>query len=346
MQDGQQFVMKSPTGEEIFLFTLENSKGCRVLISNYGATITSYAIAGIGGKPNDIVLGFDDMHDYFSPAYLKNYPWFGAAVGRYANRIGNARFSLGGKEYRLTSNNGAHQLHGGPGGFDRRTWELKGYKKTSHSFLELRYFSKDGEEGFPGNLDTVIRFELSENNELCYEYRAETDQATPVNLTHHTYFNLNNGEGTILDHELRIPASRILGQDEWLVADGQINSVEGTAFDLRSYQTIRSGLARIDEYDKSFIVDREGNGLMTVAEARYRDTHLEILSTENILHFYSGKWIPELNGKRQYHYGPFSGFCLETHDFTNAVNIAHFPVNILEPGDTYRHKTVYRPMMG
>jgi aldose 1-epimerase len=332
--------------EDIYLFTLSNAIGTEVIISNYGAIITSFKIKNQEGTVNDIVLGFDKVEDYWSADYLQQYPWFGCAVGRYANRIKNAEFSINGKKYSLTKNNGNEILHGGPGGFDRRLWQFVSSGETPHPYLELGYKSKDGEEGFPGNLDVMIRFELNNENELSYVYTASCDEPTAINLTHHSYFNLNNGMGIINDHEIKIYSSNILEQDSNLTVTGNILPVQNTVFDFRNFKSIADGLAGTDEYDKSFIVDKaEGDtGLLLVAEARSPKTgiRLQVWSNEPVVHFYSGKWTPVVKGKNGIMYGPFSGFCLETHKHPNSVNIPHFPNTILKPGEIYMQKTVYK----
>ncbi|HEY6063582.1 MAG TPA: aldose epimerase family protein [Chitinophagaceae bacterium] len=346
MPISQQYCLRHSSGEDIYLFTLRNATGTEVIITNYGAIITSFKIKNQDGTVNDIVLGFDQVEDYWSADYLQQYPWFGCAVGRYANRIKNSEFSIDGKKYSLSKNKGPDQLHGGINGFDKKVWTLVSSGEIPHPFLELGYKSTDGEEGFPGNLDVMIRFELNEENELSYLYTAACDEPTPVNLTHHSYFNLNNGIGTINDHEIKIDASNMLEQDENLTATGNIIPVADTAFDFRDFQRIGDGLAKIPEYDKSFVIDKEDDfvKLSLVAEARslQTKTHLQVYSSEPIVHFYSGKWTPVVKGKNGIMYGPFSGFCLETHNYLNAVNIPYFPNTILRPGEIYAQKTVYK----
>ena len=338
----QQFCLTHITGEDIYLFTLRNAKGTEVIISNYGAIITSFKIKKKDGSINDIVLGFDKMEDYFREDYLKQYPWFGAAVGRNANRIQDASFTLDGKKYKLSRNRSNSQLHGGIEGFDKKVWQPMQWGDDPVAFLELKYLSSDGEEGFPGNLDTWIRFELSEEDELSYEYKAITDRPTVVNLTHHSYFNLNDGFGTIEDHEIRIHATKMLEQDNDLVPTGNILTVENTPFDFREFKKIGDGLKQVDEYDKSFVTDKEGFGLKAEAGSTLSGIHLLVYSTEPIVHFYSGKWTPVVKGKNSTMYGPFSGFCLETHKHPNAINIPHFPNTVLRPGKKYYQKTVYK----
>jgi aldose 1-epimerase len=346
MKTEKQFCFTDPYGKDIYLYLLRNSRGTEVVISNYGAIITSFKIKRPGGLMNDIVLGFDKIQDYTGPDYIAKYPWFGCAVGRYANRIKNAEFNLDGKRYELSKNRGDHQLHGGFEGFDKKTWDTVASGNEPVSFLELKYHSPDGEEGFPGNLDVTIRYELDEENELSYEFNATTDKPTPVNLTHHSYFNLNNGEGTINDHALKLNCSQYLQQDPDLVATGEILPVENTAFDFREYKIIGDEPTNMPEYDSSFVVDKEKNSqaIILVAELRSDKTNtmLEVWSTEPIVHFYSGKWTPVVKGKNGKPYGPFSGLCLETHKHPDAVNNPHFPNTILRPGETYRHKTIYK----
>jgi aldose 1-epimerase len=346
MSVSQQYCFTDSNGEDIYLFTLRNASGTEVMVSNYGAIITSFKLKNEAGKINDIVLGFDKVETYCSDEYLQQYPWFGCAVGRYANRIKNAEFSIDGKKYLLSKNRGNDQLHGGLNGFDKKIWQYISSGEIPQTYLELKYISKDGEEGFPGNLDVVIRHELNDNNELSYQYTASCDQPTAVNLTHHSYFNLNNGMGTIHDHEIKIYSSRMLEQDNNLTPTGTIDPVTGTVFDFRNYQRIGDGLSQIPEYDKSFIVDNKDNiaTLTLMAEARslQTNTQLQVFSTEPVVHFYSGKWIPAIKGKNGILYGPFSGFCLETHNYLNAVNIPHFPNTILRPGEIYQQKTIYK----
>ncbi|HMU48097.1 MAG TPA: aldose epimerase family protein [Chitinophagaceae bacterium] len=345
MKVTQQFCFKHESGEDIYLFKLKNSKGTEISITNYGAIITGFKIRDEDGSGNDIVLGFDNVKDYRDPAYLKQYPWFGCAVGRYANRIKNARFELDSKLYIVSKNQGEHQLHGGLEGFDKKVWKIKSYGSDKTCFLQMEYLSLYGEEGYPGNLSVSIRFELTEENELSYEYHATTDMATPVNLTHHSYFNLNKGQNTIHDHELRIFASKMLVQDKDLVATGEIADVSDTEFDFRNCRKIYETVPLDFDYDKSFVTD---NGISDTpklaAEARSSTSGilLQVYTTNPIVHFYAGKWIPLVQGKNNEHYGPFSGFCLETHNYCNAVNIPGFPNTILRPGEDYKQKTIYK----
>ena len=330
------------TGEEVYLFTLQNRVGTEVLITNYGAIITSLKIKLSNGEVNDIVLGFDKIEEYLGEEYLNEYPWFGAAVGRHANRIKNGEFEIDGIIYHLTKNRCNNQLHGGDGGFDRKVWQFLTQGDASQHWLELKYISQDGEEGFPGNLEVTVKFELTDENELSYEYKATCDKATVVNLTHHGYFNLNNGKGTVEDQEVKIYSSAILEQDENLVATGNTLPVENTALDFSEFVQIGDGLRKIDEFDKSFIIDKNKDSLVAEARSLQSGIHMKVYSTEPIVHLYTGKWIPVVKGKNGNMYGPLSGFCLETHLHPNAINIPHFPNTILRPGEVYHQKTTYK----
>ena len=338
----QKFCFKNPDGEDIYLFTLTNKSGTTVSITNFGAIITAFNIKMKDGSLNDIVLGFDNVEDYLSDNYLNHYAYLGAACGRYANRIKNGRFSLDGKEYQLSRNMGNDQLHGGKEGFDKKTWQFLSLNESPYPVLELKYLSRDGEEGFPGKLETIIRFELNDENELSYEFFATTDKPTAVNLTHHSYFNLNNGKGTIEDHEVKINASHILAQDEGLVCNGDFIAVANNQYDFIIFKPIGMDWNKSDGYDQCFVIDNKTEALELVAEARspVSGLALQILSTEPAIQFYTGQGLGNLKGKAQY--GPFSGFCLETHKHPNAINIPHFPNTVLRPGERYYQKNIYR----
>ena len=344
MPVSKKYCFQNPAGEDIYLFALRNSKDTEVVISNYGAILVSMKIKNTDGSYNDLVLGFDDMKDYVSKVYLEHYAYFGAACGRYANRIKNGKFILDGKEYQLSQNMGNDQLHGGKEGFDKKVWQVVHVAESPNPVLELKYLSKDGEEGFPGNLATIIRFELTDENELSYKFFAETDKPTAVNLTHHSYFNLDNGQGQIDETEVKIYASQILAQDEGLVCNGEMIPVENTPYDFRNFKAVNKNWDRAKGYDQCFVIDNKTPDLSLVAEARSFQSGitLHIFSTEPAVQFYTGVGLGNLKGKNGTVYGPFSGFCLETHKHPNAVNIPHFPNTILRPGEKYYQKNVYK----
>ncbi len=330
-------------GKKVSVFRLVNKKGTEALISNYGALILSFKIKKEDGSANDIVLGFDTPEDYLDETYLANYPFFGAAVGRYGNRIKNGKMEIDGKKYQLAINMGTDHIHGGISGFDKKVWDVISFDQQKN-ILELSTKSPDGEEGYPGNLDVTIKFELNENNELSHEYTATTDQPTAVNLTHHGYFNLNNGKGRVDDYFIKINSSAILEQDENLTTNGNFIQVEGTRYDFRKPHRMSDQWADQEGYDQSFVIDKKENELVLSAEAWSEEskTKLEVLTTEPVVHFYTGIGLPVLTGKNSTQYGPFSGFCFETQKHPNAINIPGFPNTILRPGETYHHKTVYR----
>jgi len=340
----KKFCFKNNQGEDIYLFTLTNKYDTTVTITNYGAIITSFKIKLTDGSFNDIVLGFDNVEDYLSENYLKNYAYLGAACGRYANRIKNGKFVLDEKEYHLTQNMGNDILHGGKDGFDKKTWQAV---SVGESTLELSYLSKDGEEGFPGNLETTLRFELNDKNELSYEFISITDKPTAVNLTHHSYINLNNGKGTIEGHELKINASYILAQDEGLVCNGEFIAVANNQCDFTIFKPIGTDWDPNNGYDQCFAIDNKTDDLSLVAETRSKQSGitLQILSTEPAVQFYTGQGLNIQNAKNEINYKPFSGFCLETHKHPNAINIPHFPNTILRPGEKYYQKNVYKIMI-
>ncbi len=342
--NSRQFCLKHSSGEDIYLFSLRNKNGTEVVISNYGATITSFKWKQPDSSVNDIVLGFDKVEDYFSEPVLKQYPWMGCAVGRVANRIKNGLAVIDGKQYQFAKNTGSDHLHGGISGFDKKVWQVVSFSENPVASLELKYTSPDGEEGYPGNLEVLLRFELNNDNELSYEFHASTDQPTLVNLTHHSYFNLNNGEGTVDDQKVKIYASAILAQDEGLVVNGELLAVDDSPFDFRKFRCIGKKWEDKEIYDQSFVIDGKTKNISLVAEALSdkTKTHLQVFSTEPIVHFYSGRWIPDVTGKNNTPYSPCSGFCLETHIHPNAVNIPHFPNIILRPGEKYYHKTTYK----
>jgi aldose 1-epimerase len=340
----QKFCFKNAGGEDIYLFSLTNKHETKVSITNYGAIITEFKIKTKDGSFNDIVLGFDNIADYLSADYLSHYAYLGAACGRYANRIKNGKFILDGKEYQLTQNMGNDILHGGKEGFDKKTWQVALVNEFPNPTLEFKYLCKDGEEGFPGNLETIIRFELNDENELSYEFTATTDKPTAVNLTHHSYFNLNNGKGTIEDHEVKINSSYILAQDEGLVCVGEFIAVANSQYDFTIFKAICNDWDKDNGYDQCFIVDNKSNKLELVAEVSSKESgvQLQIFSTEPAVQFYTGQGLNIKNAKGGNQYGPFSGFCLETHKHPNAINIPNFPNTVLRPGEKYYQKNIYK----
>ncbi len=329
-----------PNGKNVFVYTLENHCGTIVQITNYGAIIMALKVKKSNNNFNDIVLGFDQPSDYWAENYLKNYPYFGTAIGRYGNRIDKAEINIDGKCYSLHTPTPGFQLHGGINGFDKKVWERI---PSNTSDLVLQYISADGEEGFPGELTVQIIFNLNDNNELSYEYKATTTQPTAVNLTHHSYFNLNNGEGTIQHHYLRANADTYLEQDSNYCTTGKVLPVEGTRNDFSSFcqpgkiENAEKGI------DISFPLDRTNpNNPAAAAYCDEQDVMLQVFTTEPLVHLYNSYYVPSITGKNGTPYGRFSGFCFEAQKHPNAINISHFPNTLLRPGETYHTKTIYK----
>lgn len=334
------FSTKHPNGKEVYIFTLSNAVGTEVKITNYGAILMSVKIRKQDESYNDIVLGFDNPEDYWSPEYLKNYPYYGAAIGRYGNRIGNAQITIDEKNYKLNSANPGYQLHGGLEGFDKKVWDVIAYDNNE---LVLQYISVDGEEGFPGTLTTQIIFKLNDDNELSYEYKATTDKPTAVNLTHHSYFNLNNGNGTIDDTHIKIYASKYLEQDANYTVTGNVLDVKGTRNDFTDFNET----GKISNPEKGIDISYPLNnpGIENIAAEAFcdeQDVKLEIYTTEPLIHLYNAYGSPTIKGKGGQQYTPFSAFCLETQKHPNAINVPGFPQTILRPGEEYYTKTVYK----
>jgi len=264
-------------------------------------------------------------------------------VGRYANRIKDARFEIDGIKYNVSKNRDNDHLHGGFEGFQQKTWKVLTTSDKPNPCLSLEYKSKDGEEGYPGTLSVKIEFELNNKDELIISTTASTDKPTAINLTHHDYFNMN-GEGRIDEHLVRIPASHYLGQDNNLVADGRILPVTANSYDFREQRKINECWDPNEGYDQTFVIDKKENDLALSAECTGDKTglRLQIFSTEPAVHFYTGKWLPvlERNGKKRF--GPFTGLCFETQVHPNAINIPHFPNTVLRPGEKYYRKTIYK----
>jgi len=329
--------------EDVYLFTLKNSNGIEVSISNLGAIVRSFIVPDRSGRSIDIVLGFDKMEHYIDQPYLEANSYLGAIVGRYANRISNSNFELDSELYRLSSNHPPHQLHGGYEGFDRKVWKIERISGTPNAQLVFSYLSKDGEEGFPGNLKVMLSFELTDNNELLMQLEAQTDKATPVNLTHHGYFNLN-GSGSIEDHFAEIPASYYLGQHSDMVPNGEMLAVQDTLYDFRSLKQISKVWDPENGYDQSFILDKEYGewGKAAMAYSESSGIKLEVFTNEPTVQFYTGKHLNNTGVKGGANYSAYSGLCFETQHHTNAVNIPDFPSTILRPGEVYKSKTSYK----
>ena len=337
---------KTANGTPVEIYTLTNANGIELRAMTYGAIITDLKVPDRSGHIADIVLGFDTID-----GYLKDSPYFGALIGRYGNRIAKGQFTLSGTTFTLATNNGPNHLHGGVKGFDKVLWnalQAAGPEGVSVTFTRE---SPDGEEGYPGTLQVIVRYMLTDRNELAIEYRATTDKATPVNLTQHSYFNLAAGSGDILGHELMLNASRYTPVDETLIPTGELAPVEGTPFDFQKATAIG---ARIDAdhvqlrngkgYDHNWVLNRTGPGLQRAAlvvDPKSGRT-LDIATTEPGIQFYSGNFLDgTITGKGGQVYKRHAGFCLETQHYPDSPNHPDFPSTILQPGQIYASKTVF-----
>ncbi|MGD9159535.1 MAG: aldose epimerase family protein [Desulfobacteraceae bacterium] len=336
-------------GKKVDIYTLKNANNIEVKITNYGGIVTSIKAPDKNGKFDDIVLGFNNLH-----YYLGSNTYFGAIVGRYANRIGNAKFFLDGQEYTLARNNWKNSLHGGVKGFDKVLWDAEAITGEDCLSLRLSYLSKDGEEGFPGNLNVIVVYTLSNDNSLSIYYTATTDKPTVVNLTNHTYWNLSgDGAGDILDHQLMLNADAFTPTDRGSIPTGEVRSVENTPMDFRNPTAIGG---RIDSdyeqlkfgngYDHNWVIN-SGNGTEPVLSAAVYEPvtrrYMEVYTTEPGIQFYSGNFLNKsIIGKSSRTYGIRSGFCLETQHYPDSPNRPEFPSVILNPGEEYNTDTIYR----
>ncbi len=325
---------------DVYLYTLENAGGMTVKITNYGGIVTSIMVPGSDGILADVVLGFDSLQPY-----LDGHPYFGSIVGRYGNRIANGKFTLDGVEYTLATNNGPNHLHGGIKGFDKVVWNAEERLSDDTASLILRYTSHDGEEGYPGNLSATVTYSITNDNELVIDYMATTDKATPVNLTHHSYFNLGGTQEDILDHVLTIAADRYVAVNENLIPTGELKQVEGTPMDFSTPHAIGERIAEVPGgYDHTYVLNNTGQ-MMKVADALDPQTgrFLEVFTSEPGIQFYSGNFLDgSLTGKGGIVYHQHHGFCLETQHFPDSPNQPGFPSTILEPGETYAYTTIYK----
>ncbi len=339
---------KTADGKAVAIYTLTNSKGSEAKIITYGGTVVSLRVPDKKGKLGDVVLGFDSVVDY-----EKHTSYLGALIGRYANRIAKGKFGLNGKEYTLAANNGENHLHGGPKGYDKVVWSARPFIDTSGANLELKYLSRDGEEGYPGNLTATVVYTLTEQNELKITYSATTDKDTVVNLTHHSYFNLAGaGNGDILDHRLTINADRFTPTDSGSIPTGELRNVKGTPFDFTIPTTIGARIDHTDEqlkfgagYDQNWVLNKTGNEFSRAATV-YEPTSgrvMEVLTTEPGVQFYTGNFLDGvIKGKSGQQYPRRSGFCLEAQHFPDSPNQPAFPTTTLKSGKTYTQTTIYK----
>jgi len=332
-------------GTAISLYTMTNGKGVTMKVIDYGGIIVSLMVPAKDGKTVDVILGYDSL-----AAYEKQNPFFGALVGRYGNRIGKGKFTLDGKEYDLVKNNNGNHLHGGTKGFDKVVWDIQEAPSAEGARLKLSYLSKDMEEGYPGNLNVEIFYTLTEDNTVKFEYKATTDKKTIVNLTQHTYFNLNGGKSDILSHELALNADRFVVIDQSLIPTGELRPVEGTPFDFRTPVAMGERINVKDQqieygrgYDHCWVINGEGLKPTAVVFDPLSGIEMTVQTTEPGVQFYTGNFLDgSLTGKNNVVYKQRTGFCLETQHFPDSPNKKQFPPVVLKPGDTYSSVTTFQ----
>lgn len=339
---------KLPDGRQVELYTLTNANGARARIMTYGGILVSLEVPDRSGRLDDVTLGFDNLQ-----AYLKGHPYFGALVGRYGNRIGKGAFTLDGVTYQLAKNNDENHLHGGIKGFDKVLWDAEPAKEDNAVGVRLSYLSKDGQENYPGNLACTVIYTLTNDDELKISYQATTDKATPINLTHHSYFNLaGQGNSDILGHEMMLNADRFTPVDKGLIPTGELRPVKGTPMDFTEPTAIGARIEQDDEqlkfgggYDHNWVLNKNDDSL-TLAARVYEPTTgrvMEVYTTEPGIQFYSGNFLDgTITGKGARVYKHRYGFCLETQHFPDSPNKPNFPSVILRPGEKYTHLTVFK----
>lgn len=329
-------------GKEVMQYTLTNPSGMVVKLINYGGTITNVFVPDSNGRMEDVVLGFDSLAGYLS----KENPFFGCITGRYANRIAEGKFQIDGKSYQLPVNNNGNTLHGGINGFNKKFWN--GEKPAGDSSILFTYTSKDGEEGFPGNLNVKVTYTLTANNEIRIDYEAVTDKPTAVNLTNHSYFNLSAGkDSTVLGHEIMINAEKYVAVNNELIPTGELEPVKGTAMDFSVPVAIGTDISKVaGGYDHTFVLDKKGGSEPELAVTLHHPPsgrYMEVYTTEPGVQFYSGNFLDgTLVGKYGIKYVKHAGLCLEAQHFPDSPNQPNFPNTILRPGETFKQTTVYR----
>ncbi|MEN8122673.1 MAG: aldose epimerase family protein [Bacteroidota bacterium] len=333
--------------KEISLFTLKNNNGVKVEITNFGGKVVSIHVPDKDGNIEDIVLGYDNIDDYIS-----GNPYFGAIVGRYANRISKGKFTIEEKEYQLVQNNGENHLHGGTKGFNDIVWDVKQTEVDGNQLLELSYLSKDGEENYPGNLNVKVIYTLTQNNELKIAYSASTDKTTIVNITHHSFFNLaGEGKGTILDHKLLINADKFTVVNNQSIPTGEIRNVADTPMDFRKFTEIGERINADDEqlkfgngYDHNWVLNRDLKKISFVAAVHepISGRYMEVWTDQPGMQLYTGNYLDGSDiGKGEKAYHQHSAFCLETQHFPDSPNHPEFLSCILKPGEEYKQTCIY-----
>lgn len=337
-----------PDGRGVDQYTLKNAKGMEVKIMNYGGVITHLTAPDRNGKYEDIVLGFDSLAGYLTPP-----PYFGAIIGRYGNRIAKGKFTLDGKKYQLATNNNLNHLHGGVVGYDKVLWNAEPIEGTE-SALKLTYLSKDGEEGFPGNLNITVIYTLTNDNSLKIDYAATTDKSTIINLTNHSYFNLSASKKDVLDQEVTLNADRFLPVDKGLIPTGELRPVVGNVFDFTKPTVIGKGINEVKDeqinlgggYDHAWILNKKEDNELSLAATVLEKTSgrkMEVMTTEPAIQFYTGNFLDgSITGKGGVKYIKRFALCLESEHYPDSPNQSAFPTVVLKPNQKYATTTIYK----
>jgi len=336
---------KTAAGETVNLYTIKNTNGIELKVTEFGATLVSLKIPDREGNFEDIILGFDNLEGYINDA-----AYLGVIAGRYANRIAKGKFTLNGKEYTLATNDGENHLHGGVEGFGKKVWKGEELKTDKGTGVKFTYLSKDGEEGYPGNLDNTVKYILNDNNELKIVLKSKTDKATPVNLTNHAYFNLKGeGNGTILGHKLELNAKEYTPVDNGLIPTGEIKSTEGTPLDFPELEAIGSRIDKVDKkfsggYDHNFIIIKSDEPLSMVCKVVEPESGrvMKIYATMPGTQFYSGNFLDGFKGKGGKAYNQHYGFCIEPQYYPDSPNKPNFPSCILNAGEEREEIILYK----
>lgn len=334
--------LTSLRGQDLYWVSLGNDQGMKVQVTNLGCIIQSILVPDREGVLRDVTLGFERVEEYFAPGYLADCPYFGAIVGRYANRVGRAQFEYEGNIYQLSKNNGENQLHGG-GSFSHQGWQIKRVD-PGNALVTFMLDSPNGDEGYPGNVHVEVTYQLTNNNDLIYHIEGTTDQPTPMNMTNHAYFNLHGDGGYAADHRIQIPAEKYFEQQEDLLVTGRLLPVAGTKYDFNIPRSVDQNWDPASGYDQAFLISKPQSewGLIAKAYSERSGISLEVYSAEPVVQFYSGGFLDGIAGKAGHTYEKFGGFCFETHQHPNAINIPHFPDTIVKPGEVYTQKTTFK----
>lgn len=329
---------------KIQLFTLSNSNKVTIKFTNYGGIVTSIETPDKNNKIKNIALGFDTLEEYLSEEYLGSYPYFGAIIGRVANRIAQGKFTIEGEEYSLEKNNDNNHLHGGLIGLDRVIWKATPFEKADEVGVVLSYLSVDGEEGYPGNLKLKVIYSLTADNEFKIEYFAETDATTPINLTQHSYFNLGD-DATVKNHKLQLNSEKYTEVNSELIPTGNMPTVDKTTYDFRNLKRIGEGFEELqDGYDTNYDLENLQGNLIKAAELQDPKSGrvLEVFTTEVGIQLYTGGSLPTIAVNGNPKFGKFTGVALETQHFPDAINQPNFESILLYPEEQYHQKTIYK----